>query len=170
VCHSFNWLLGGEWICFGCDSYMFMFEIGHINMQYVLFSELCEACLGKESWLCMVGCTAWSPLQHNIALTSSHCSVSSQMRVATELQCYHLCKNEICALLGYYTASNGNPWLMFGDSVLAPSSRVKTWFLKMGLIRCPKMSVMDYHLTLHNTPEERRVHRHHGGSLKSGMC
>jgi len=39
-----------------------VFEVGHMNMQYVLFSEICDACLGKESWLWTVGCTAWSRL------------------------------------------------------------------------------------------------------------
>jgi len=31
-------------------------------MQYVLFSEICDACLGKESWLWTVGCIARSHL------------------------------------------------------------------------------------------------------------
>jgi hypothetical protein len=37
------------------------------------------------------------------------------------------CRNvdEICGLLRYYAASNGNPLLTFRDSVLVPSSRVK---------------------------------------------
>jgi hypothetical protein len=33
--------------------------------------------------------------------------------------------DEICALLAYYTALNGNPLLVFLESVLVPSSRVK---------------------------------------------
>jgi hypothetical protein len=33
--------------------------------------------------------------------------------------------DEICALLGYYTASNDNPLPTFRDNVLVPSSRVK---------------------------------------------
>ena len=32
---------------------------------------------------------------------------------------------KICALLGYYTASNGNPLPTFRDNVLVPSSTVK---------------------------------------------
>jgi hypothetical protein len=32
---------------------------------------------------------------------------------------------EICALLGYYAALNGNPLPIFQDNVLVPSSRVK---------------------------------------------
>ena len=44
---------------------------------------------------------------------------------------------EICALLGYYAASSGNPW------------------------------VKGYHSTLSNIPEKRRSHVHRGGSQKS---
>ena len=33
--------------------------------------------------------------------------------------------SEICALLGYYAASNGNPLPTFRDNVSVPSSRVK---------------------------------------------
>jgi hypothetical protein len=35
------------------------------------------------------------------------------------------------------------------------------------MIRCPKMSVNNYHITLHNILEECRSHQHCGGSLKS---
>jgi hypothetical protein len=31
---------------------------------------------------------------------------------------------EICALLGYNTASSGNPLLMFWDNISVPSSRI----------------------------------------------
>jgi hypothetical protein len=61
----------------------------------------------------------------------------------------------ICALLGYYAASNGKlHWT--------------SWPLKMGPIRCPETSVKGYHSTLRNTPEERRSHQHRGGRLKEG--
>ena len=70
---------------------------------------------------------------------------------------------EICVLLGYYAASNGNPLPTFRGNVSVPSSRVKK-SLKMGPIRCPETSVNDYHSTLSNTPEERRFHQHRGGS------
>jgi hypothetical protein len=53
---------------------------------------------------------------------------------------------QICALLGYYAASNGYP-----------------------LLTRPETSVKDYHLTLHNTPEERRSYKSRGGSLKHGF-
>jgi hypothetical protein len=56
----------------------------------------------------------------------------------------------MCALLGSYTASNCNPLPMFRDNVSVPSS----CSLKMGLIHHPEMSVKDYHLMLHNSPEE----------------
>jgi hypothetical protein len=35
--------------------------------------------------------------------------------------------DEICALLGYYAASSGNPLPTFRKNVSAPSSRVKKW-------------------------------------------
>jgi len=34
----------------------------------------------------------------------------------------------------------------------------------MGPIGCPEMSVRNYHYLLHNIPEERSSHLHHGGS------
>ena len=72
--------------------------------------------------------------------------------------------NEICALLGYYAASCGNPLPTFRDSVSVPSSRAKkskkTWPLNMGPIRYPETSVKDYHSTLRNTPEECRSQHH----------
>jgi hypothetical protein len=72
---------------------------------------------------------------------------------------------EICALLRYYTALSGSSVLTFRDNLLVPSSRVK----KMGPIGCLETSVQNYHSALHNIPEERRSHSHHGGSLKSRM-
>jgi formate/nitrite transporter FocA (FNT family) len=33
--------------------------------------------------------------------------------------------DQICAYLGYYAASNGNPLLTYRDNILVPSSRVK---------------------------------------------
>jgi hypothetical protein len=43
--------------------------------------------------------------------------------------------NEICALLGYYATSSGNPFTTFRDNVSVPSSKVKkfkkaSWLLK----------------------------------------
>jgi hypothetical protein len=59
---------------------------------------------------------------------------------------------EICALLGCYAASSGNPLPTFRDNVSAPSSRAKN----MGAIWCPETSVKDDHSTPRNTPAERR--------------
>jgi hypothetical protein len=70
-------------------------------------------------------------------------------------------KIEICALLGYYAASSGNPLLTFQENVSVPSSRAK-----MGSIRCREMSVKNYHSTLRNNLEERTSHQHGGGSPK----
>jgi hypothetical protein len=70
--------------------------------------------------------------------------------------------DEICALLGYYSASSGNPLPTFRDNVSVQSSRAKkssswnSWPLKMGPIRCPEASVKDYHSTRRNLPEEHR--------------
>jgi hypothetical protein len=76
---------------------------------------------------------------------------------------YH---HEICALLAYYAASNGNPLPTFWETVSVPSSRVKMSF-KMGTIRCPETSVKDYYSTLRNIPEERKSNQYRDGSLKS---
>jgi hypothetical protein len=67
---------------------------------------------------------------------------------------FKMCIYEICALQGYYAASNGDPLLTFQDNVSVPSSRVKMSEKKM----------------LCNTPEEHISHQHCGGSLKSQMC
>jgi hypothetical protein len=63
--------------------------------------------------------------------------------------------DEIRALLGYNAALSGNPLLMFRDNISVPSSRIKN----MGLIRCPEMSVKDYHSMLRYNPKERRPHQ-----------
>jgi hypothetical protein len=68
--------------------------------------------------------------------------------------------DEICALLGYYEASCGNPLPTFRDNISVPSSTVKKSKkkipLKMGLIHRPETSVKDYHTTLRNIPEKLR--------------
>jgi hypothetical protein len=76
--------------------------------------------------------------------------------------------DEICALLGYYSASSGSYVPSFRDHLSVPSSRFKkSWPLKMGPIGCPETSVQNYHSTLSNIPEERRSHEHRGESLRS---
>jgi hypothetical protein len=70
--------------------------------------------------------------------------------------------DEICALLGYYAASSGNPLPTFPDNVSVPSSRVRKLTyrpLKMGPICSPETSIKDYHSTLRNIPEECRSHQ-----------
>jgi hypothetical protein len=79
---------------------------------------------------------------------------------------------EICALLGYYAASSGNPLTfranlsvpsptvrkslpMFQDDLKVPSSRVKKP-LEDGTDRLPRNVVKDYHSTLCTNREERR--------------
>ena len=42
-----------------------------------------------------------------------------------------------------------------------------SWPLNMVPISCPETSVINYHYTLHNNPEERSAHLLLGGSLKS---
>jgi hypothetical protein len=70
--------------------------------------------------------------------------------------------DEICALLRYNAASNGNPLPTFRDNVSVPSSKGQEvpWPLKMGPIRCPKTSVKDYHSTLRYTPDLNSVRCH----------
>jgi hypothetical protein len=68
--------------------------------------------------------------------------------------------DEVGAVLGYYTASNGNPLPTFRKNVSVPSSRVKKAKKTLEDVTdtCPETSVKDYHSTLRNTPEERRSH------------
>jgi hypothetical protein len=69
--------------------------------------------------------------------------------------------HEICALLGRYAASSGNPLSMFRDSVLVLYSGVGlldpmvSWPLKMGMT-CSETSAKHYHSVLRNTPEKCR--------------
>jgi hypothetical protein len=79
--------------------------------------------------------------------------------------------DEICALLGYYAASNGNPLPTFRDNVSVLSSSFKEskkkgrsrqeYAVNMGKrpIRCAETSVKDCHSTLRNTPEEQRFYK-----------
>jgi hypothetical protein len=54
-------------------------------------------------------------------------------------------KVDNCALIGYYAACGGNPILKGQES--CP--------LKIKPVGCLETSVMYYHCTLHNSPEER---------------
>jgi hypothetical protein len=81
--------------------------------------------------------------------------------------------DEICVLLGYYTALSGRSVPTFRDNLSVPwKVKKKTFFLDLltledGPTGCPETSIQTYHSTLRNIPEERRSHLHHGGSLKS---
>jgi hypothetical protein len=57
--------------------------------------------------------------------------------------------DENFTLPGYYTVNSGNFLLTFPDNLLAPSSGVK-----MGPTGCPETSVINYHYSLCNNPEE----------------
>jgi hypothetical protein len=59
---------------------------------------------------------------------------------------------EICPLLGYYTACSGNSLTLFQDNLSIPSSRVKN----RGQVGFPEMSVRNSYYTLCNIPEEWR--------------
>jgi len=67
---------------------------------------------------------------------------------------------ENCALLGYDATKCGNYLPTFRDNLLDRSSRVKksiSWTCNMGPIGCPESWVRNYHSTLRNMLEERRL-------------
>jgi hypothetical protein len=110
-----------------------------------------------------------------IAVTCRYIAVTCRyiFLVVTQMRDFRRVVDEICALLGYYTASCGNCLPTFRDNVSFPSSRIKspsrtlrswgnclTTFrdnvsvpssdsrpVKMGPIRCPETSVNNYHTT-----------------------
>ena len=57
---------------------------------------------------------------------------------------------ENCALLGYYAMSSGNSLPTFRDNL-----SVSSLDPLMGPKCCPERSVMNYHYSLRNKPEER---------------
>jgi DNA-binding transcriptional regulator/RsmH inhibitor MraZ len=61
---------------------------------------------------------------------------------------YEVYKN--CTLLACYSASSGNLLSTFRDNLSAPSLRIK-----IGPIGCPETSIINYHYSLRNYPEER---------------
>ena len=61
--------------------------------------------------------------------------------------------DENCWLLGYYAASGDNSLPTFRDNLSVPFS--VPWRLKMGPICRPETSVINYHHSLRNDPEER---------------
>jgi len=73
--------------------------------------------------------------------------------------------HEFCALLGFYKAQKGILLATFPDNLSVPTLRVKlpkenfSWtagLFKMGPICSPKMSVTNYHSTLHKIPEQHK--------------
>ena len=64
------------------------------------------------------------------------------------------------ALLGRYAASGGNLLHTLRDNLSGPSSGVKNRKknLKIGPIGCPATSVLNYHYSRRNDPEERGSH------------
>jgi len=63
-----------------------------------------------------------------------------------------------CTLLANYAASGGNSLPTFLENISVPSSRVKN----PGLTGCAETSVMNYHYSLRNRPEERSSQEPHG--------
>ena len=61
--------------------------------------------------------------------------------------------DENCALLSYYAASSGNFLPTFQDNL-----SISSWPLQMGPIGFPEASVINYHYSLCNNPEERSSH------------
>ena len=77
----------------------------------------------------------------------------------TEIQCvissFRHDVNEICALLGCYTAYHAKYLPTFRDDPSVPSSAFWLyWPLQIGSIGCPQTSLRIYHWTLRNNPEE----------------
>jgi hypothetical protein len=76
----------------------------------------------------------------SMVVAKSYCLLGSN--IALYCICAQIFKKpENCTLLGYYTVSSGSSFL---------DSRI----LRMGAIGCPKMSIRNYHYSLHNNPEE----------------
>ena len=73
-------------------------------------------------------------------------------------------QEENCALPGHYAASCGNFLPTFRESLSVPSSGSK---MKIGPVGCSEMSVINYHYSLRNNPEQSSSHLRRGGSWKS---
>ena len=81
--------------------------------------------------------------------------------------------------MSYYAASSGNLLTTFRDKLSVSSSRLTnskgfgyldSWILRMGTIGFTETSVINYHYSLRNDPEERSSQLHSGGSLNSRTC
>jgi len=77
--------------------------------------------------------------------------------------------------MGYYATNCGNFLPTFRDNISVPSSGFKNLdsfrFLapEDGTEGCPETSVISYHCSLRNDPEERNYHIFRGGRLKSPL-
>jgi hypothetical protein len=72
-----------------------------------------------------------------------------------------------CAVLGYYTASNGNCLPTFRYNLSVPSSgfKVVSWTLYVRPVGCPETPVRNHNYSLRNNLEERSSQPFRGGSL-----
>jgi hypothetical protein len=85
---------------------------------------------------------------------------------------FHRQLDEICALLGYYAAYDGNSLLKFRNNLSVPSSMIKTLSAAVTIIRirefmdrkirllgpigCTEASVRNYYHKMRNIPEEQK--------------
>ena len=74
-----------------------------------------------------------------------------------------------CALRGHYAAGSGNLLPTFRDKLWVPYSWVNSSHLKTGPIGCPETSVINYHNSPRNDPEERSSHLLRSGRLISSL-
>jgi len=115
-------------------------EIKHWSNRHICSHLCCSEC---GPWWCVCGKQRQKPNQNNAVF-------------------------ENCALLGYYTASNGNFLPTFRDNVSVPSLGAKKTFLERN--GCLETSVRNYNSALRNIPGGNRPHLHSGGSLKGRNC
>jgi hypothetical protein len=63
---------------------------------------------------------------------------------------------EVCALVGYSAAQNGNYLTTFPNNRSVPSSMINKCNKRTVPIGCPETSVRNYHYSLRNIPEQRK--------------
>jgi hypothetical protein len=111
---------------------------------------------------------------HNISEKQNRSSASQEVLISWNRMVYYcVCKStclvpilkwsnsEMCAILGYYTASCGNCLPTFQENI-GP-------VFKGQESRTLETLVNNYHTTPRNVPEECRSHQHLGRSLKSRL-
>ena len=98
-----------------------------------------------------------------LLLHFSYLYVESRIR-SWAISDFHREGDENCALLGYYATCSGNLLPTFRDNLSGPIFRGQEFFIPGdGLVR----SVINYHYSLRNNPEEFSSRLLRGGSLKS---